>query len=783
MTCPYHSGDERGSAGAEGDGEADSNDGSHGDDAGKGGFDRRSFLKSALAIGGASALSTTVGLFGMPDSAAAADPENRVGVADRANRQHAWNAYERRVHGTFAPPEHHLLLFADYEGTGEPTAADRTEAREAFDRLERAFRWHHDGLLFTVGYSVSYFERFEDDPPRGLQTDNGAIPRMLSARQLIDGPTIPVLNHPEDALQPTEPESEEERSIDLTVTLPREDPVADDDYDVCLHLASDHVQNLLAAEQALWGERTDANGVDFSAANLDGILTRPTEYPDRRTGFVGNDNLADNVDEVGEEGSDARERFEESLADGAELSMGYNDLYKNSMPREDNVTILEDQRFLFGKPNWQPPGVFANGSIMHVSRLDNDLGGWYGDNDDAERRHRMFSSHHTKDDVGEVGENLAPRESNAPTAEDKPEDERIPMRDFSSDTYDVAERTEEDFREGRHIGHAQKTARARAQLEAHFRNEDGGRPIDLPQRDDPVAAERRDDLSGTDADPQVVETGFLRRDFNTIDGGRHGTHFVALQAFSIYLAYMRHAMNGVDFDTAMIAQPTTDGPTAGFDHDADDGENPEHGILEYVTTRRRGNFVVPPIRQRALPHASAITLVGADADPETGLEGATLPQYENPDGTFTVGRAGDRFVVRIDDDGLAAAVDPESVRFGFYRDVNAGGGAEPLGIDAEGAFAFDVEDTRLPEEFDREDDDDERPDDGTVRARLYAERASDRRPVFGTTTLATALERADRDDDGAISEAELSAAVRAWARGTYSDAGLKDVIDEWIRAG
>jgi hypothetical protein len=725
MTCPHHNREST---------EADSSANTEAERRIGRGPDERSFTKAALKIGGSSALSTALGLFGMSGTAAADEQTPSVTITERGNRQHSWNAYEREAQGTFLPPEHHLLLFLDYRGPGEPTADHRTDASEAFDRLERAFGWHHEGVLFTVGYSSSYFDRFDEDPPRGIQPGNGAIPRMFTAQQLIDGPTIPILNV--DGLQPTESESEEERSVDLTVTLPREDPVADDDYDACIHLASDHAQNLLAAEAALWGfpnqDRTELNGVDFTGANLDGIFTRPTEYPDRRIGFTGSDNIEENL----EKRTDFDEETITETGHGeAELSMGYNDLYKNSMPREDNVTMLEDHRFLPGPPNWQPPGVFANGSIMHASHLHSDLDGWYGDNDDSERRHRMFSPHHTEADVGAIGENLAPRGSNAPTAEEKPPTERLPMRDLTNDVRDVAERTEEDFdEEDRHIGHAQKTARARAQLEAHFRNEDGGAPIDIPQRDDPVAQERDDDLSGHDATNQTVETGFLRRDFNTVDGGQPGTHFVALQAFSIYLAYTRHAMNGVDWDSAMLAQPTIPDGSLGFEHDASDGSNPEHGILEYVTTLRRGNFILPPIRQRALPHARAIKLVEENVAPETGLGGAPLPPYVEPDGTFGFERSGGTYRVEVPIDGI----DPESVRFGFYRDVNAGGGAAPAGVETGSdatTFVFAVDDTRLPEELEREAADTETPDDGTVRARLYAERGADRRPVFGTTTV------------------------------------------------
>jgi hypothetical protein len=694
-------------------------------------------MRAALAIGGAGALSTAVGLYGLSDAAAARDPEDGVTAAERANRQHSWNAYERQAHGTFLPPEHHLLLFLDYEDNGAPSADHREEAREAFDRLEEAFEWSHEGLLFTIGYSYSYFERFEEDPPRGIQPGNGAIPRMFTGQEIIEGPKIPILD-----FETGKPK----RLLDLNVTLPREDPVADDGFDACLHLASDHVQNLLAAETALWGfpeqERTEVGGVDFSGANLDGIFRKPTEYPERRTGFAGNENLDENVDKYANfgPGDEGHGEFRESVDQGAELSMGYNDLYKNSMPREDNVTMLEDHRFLPGPPNWQPPGVFANGSIMHVSHLESDLEGWYGENDDTERRHRMFSPHHDKEDVGNVGENLG--NSNAP---DDTKD--YPMRDFTNPTYDVAERTEEDFNEGHNIGHAQKTARARAQLEAHFRNEDGGPPLDIPLRDDPVAQERDDALPNTDGN-QDVETGFLRRDFNTVDTGQAGTHFVVLQAFSIYVVYVRHAMNSVDFNTGAIGQPPTPDDTLGFEHEADDddadrvanpkdGEDPEHGILEYVTTLRRGNFIVPPIHQRALPHASSIKLVESEIEPETGLGGAPLPPYVGTDGTFEFERDGGRYRITVDE-SETGDIDRDSVRFGFYRNVNAAGGAPPMRVQDDGnqmTFEFPVGATRLPDELEREANDSETPDDDTVRARLYAERKSDRKPIFATTTV------------------------------------------------
>ena len=222
---------------------------------------------------------------------------------------------------------------------------------------------------------------------------------------------------------------------------------------------------------------------------------------------------------------------------------------------------------------------------------------------------------------------------------------------------------------------------------------------------------------------------------------------MVLQAFSIYVVYVRHAMNSVDFNTGAIGQPPTPDDTLGFEHEADDdadrvvnpkdGEDPEHGILEYVTTLRRGNFIVPPIHQRALPHASSIKLVESGIEPETGLGGAPLPPYVGTDGTFEFERDGGRYRITVDE-SETGDIDRDSVRFGFYRNVNAAGGAPPMRVQDDGnqmTFEFPVGATRLPDELEREANDSETPDDDTVRARLYAERKSDRKPIFGTTTV------------------------------------------------
>lgn len=115
----------------------------------------------------------------------------------------------------------------------------------------------------------------------------------------------------------------------------------------------------------------------------------------------------------------------------------------------------------------------------------------------------------------------------------------------------------------------------------------------------PHVAERDDALPNHDETPQTVGTGLLRRDFNTIDGGRPGLQFVALQAFSIYVVYIRHAMNSSDWDTGVIGQPREENspegaPAPGSEHEGV-VDLQRSGILEYIETVRRGNFVMPPL--------------------------------------------------------------------------------------------------------------------------------------------------------------------------------------------
>ena len=671
------------------------------------GFDvnRRDFLRSALAVGGGSALATVGGLAGVPDRVDAESTDlttGTTGYAERSNRQHAWDDYEESLpRGATKPPNHHLLLHLDYRGSGEPAPEDRLEAERAFRALEHAFGWGHDGLLFTVGYSPAYFDRFRDDDdevvmPAGLDPENGG----LAGKQGLvrPGPLV------EAAAAPDEDPSE----------------IAADQYDAVVHIASDRAAYLLHAEEALWGD----NPYLYLSSDLDGVFTKPDSFPARRVGFLGPDNFDSMVefDQVstgtGENGvypeavPDENQYADHPAADGdhppAELSMGFNPLYENSNPEETNATILEDQRLVDPKP----PGLFAQGTIMHVSHLDINAEDWYGNNDLAERRAQMFSPHHDAENTGVTGENLGI--SNAPGDQ--------PMRDLTADT-DVARSAPDDAASEGVVGHVQKLSRARFDLESRVTDAGVDTYRALDRYD--AATERADDLPGHDG-VQDSEQVVLRRDFDAATGGQAGDHFVALMRFNPYMAYLRAAMNGAAFDTTTVGlDPDGDGlahdsvidqvtgeDKAGFVNPDGEGNN-DNGILNYLTANRRGNYLVPPLTERALPPASA-------REVDVTVEETTITRFSWFRGFYDV----DRYAVTV------PGIDPDAVdneQFGLYLDVNRFRGASPTSGHYDDAgdpvYLFDPEDVHLA------------PDAPNGQRVLFRAQDSDGVPVRGYADL------------------------------------------------
>ena len=246
------------------------------------GIDRRAFVKSAVAIGGATALSACLDRGPEPDlSRGPADPD-----AVFPERQHAWNEFlPTDDAGNNHHPRHRVLLALDY-GEGTPSAAERETVEAALTGVERAIERSSAGLLLTISYSPYYFDRFDEPLP-----------------ERVDLPEPDALSSFEDP--------------------------APDDVDALVHLASDNAEVILTAESALKGDGVESiNDVEQPDAALTDVFT----VRERRTGFVGDGLPAANQDVDGVPDS-------EPVSEDAPLYMGFESAFEGNQPTEDRVTI------------------------------------------------------------------------------------------------------------------------------------------------------------------------------------------------------------------------------------------------------------------------------------------------------------------------------------------------------------------------------------------------------------------------------------------------------------
>jgi len=339
---------------------------------------RREFLKAAVAVGGASALTACLDRF---------DDEERdpvpTGVDDPSehpSRQHGWNDHVRTDEdGNTLLPTHQILLYLTLPEEGPPTAAQRETVEAALATLDRAYEWSNEGLVHSMAYSPAYFERFDADLPDGIDLPP---PRALSD---FEDPDL-------------------------------------DTQDALLHLGSDRADVVLAAEQALTGERDTVNGVDVAAP-----LTDAFAVDSRRTGFIGKGLPAENADVEGVPDGNP-------IPEASPLFMGFAAGFAKNQASEDYVTLSRDEA-----------GKFAGGTTKVVANLRQRLEDWYGEQDRRDRVMEMFSPGHAENDLVEgVGENLG--------------------ADSGIDQF--LDRVVEDAKEFGRVGHAQKAARAN-------RDEDG----------------------------------------------------------------------------------------------------------------------------------------------------------------------------------------------------------------------------------------------------------------------------------------------------------------------
>lgn len=243
---------------------------------------RREFVKAAVAIGGASAVSACLEREQAPDL-----PQGPDNPSALPKRQHAWNgSLATDEHGNRVPPRHRVLLYLTYADEGQPTADDRTTVKQTLRTLEGAYPRSHEGLLFTVSYSPAYFDRFDESLPESVDLPS---PRALA---------------------------------------PFEDPTLDRP-DVVIHLASDYGSVVLAAEQALFGEQDTLNGVTMKSS-----LTPVFEKIDRRTGFIGEGLPAAQQDVDGIPDS-------KPVSEDTPLYMGFKSNFTKNQASEDRITIQD----------------------------------------------------------------------------------------------------------------------------------------------------------------------------------------------------------------------------------------------------------------------------------------------------------------------------------------------------------------------------------------------------------------------------------------------------------
>jgi hypothetical protein len=240
---------------------------------------RRRFLVGASAVAAGAAVGVGI------DSAAGGDGKPVPAVALPAPppglpvRQHAWGATLRRDRygNTVAPRFDRLLLF-EVNGTPSPGYARVLEA--SLRKLERAYPWGPQGMLFTAGWSPDYFEH-----TLGVRSP---IPR---AKRLSD------------------------------FELP-----AIDKYDVCLHLACDDEERLAAVEAAL------IHGAPLPQTEGPLDLSSVLRWRETRTGFTGPGLPAVHQHVGGIPPGNPVPR-------GSPLFMGFKSNLKRNQASEDDVTI------------------------------------------------------------------------------------------------------------------------------------------------------------------------------------------------------------------------------------------------------------------------------------------------------------------------------------------------------------------------------------------------------------------------------------------------------------
>lgn len=308
----------------------------HTDWSGAAAVSRRAFVRAAVASGGSAALAAC-----LEDGTVMDAPKGVAEPASLPDRQHAWNdVLPTDQDGNVRPPKHHVFLSLSL--SDDPDTAARETVAAALNEVENALEWSADGILFTLGYTPAYFDRFD-----------------ASLANTVDLP-----------------------KPDPIVVLAVESNVTVDTNDALLHLASDDGAAVLAVEEALFGDRDQLNGRSLSPS-LDTVFERTT----RQTGFVGPGLPA--ARQRGIEGIPESEPVPEE----APFFMGFRSGFQESQATEDRVTIQEG------------PFAGGSTQHFETIELDLDVWFEKSDHEQRVAR-MFSPDHAERDAVGEYGERL-----------------------------------------------------------------------------------------------------------------------------------------------------------------------------------------------------------------------------------------------------------------------------------------------------------------------------------------------------------------------------------------
>lgn len=275
-----------------------------------------------VAVGGISSLSACLDVENLSFDSELKDSSNQPNAPSKQpTSQHFWDNYLRDAGNDFsfpALPLHHLILLIDLSHV--PTVQERKEFERFFNYLERSFKWSNDGLVFTVGYTRKYFDRYQTSLP-----------------SYVDLPPAHPINDGEDP--------------DFY------------DSDVALHMASDKASNILAAEETLLG-----NFDGLSGTNLNISLEEIISEVQRLTGFYLLDEYEVDGTLKGVYNQTVMKNTDFNLPDYVHVSkatprfMGPPMNIKSSNASEETVMIKK--------------GPFKGGATQHIESISMDLESW-----------------------------------------------------------------------------------------------------------------------------------------------------------------------------------------------------------------------------------------------------------------------------------------------------------------------------------------------------------------------------------------------------------------------